>query len=419
MMTERTYTVSEFNSTVKEVLESAFPQAVWITGEVQRFAQGLARSGSLRWGQIYFELIEKKDSTDELKACVRVVLWREQAKALRDKLLSVDDRLVLQDGLEVRFLCRLDFYAAGGKLQLSVQDIDPHFSLGQMAEARAKLLKKLKDQGLLDKNKALIFPQVPLKVGLITAPGSAAYHDFVNELSQSGYAFEVFLAPASMQGPRTEPEVVRAIKILASEPVDVIVLVRGGGSRSDLSWFDKEGIALSISQCPKPVLTGIGHEIDSSVADLVAHRFFKTPTACAQHLAGQVRAFQGQAEEIFQKIFDTLTQLLEDQQKKVSDFAQDISAASLRAVRQWEQKLATLELRCRLQDPAEVLKKGYSYLTTQNGRPVSSIVGRRAGEKIRAHLADGSLLTHVEEVEGQTNGQKSQRTHLQPSHQRA
>ena len=169
-----------------------------------------------------------------------------------------------------------------------MDQIDPSFTLGQLAVERERLLKQLFDEGLLEKNGLLQVPYVPLRVGLVTSIGSAAHADFITEISNSGFGFTVLEYDSRVQGENAAAEIVLGLEVLSSHNPDVIVLIRGGGSTADLSIFDSEIVARTIAELNLPVFTGIGHEIDRSVADEVAHSSFKTPTSCANALVNYV-----------------------------------------------------------------------------------------------------------------------------------
>ncbi|MEK7269851.1 MAG: exodeoxyribonuclease VII large subunit [Planctomycetota bacterium] len=293
-----TLTVSELAAAVRSTLEAAFPEEIWVVGELVKIEEAVARAEERGWRQAYFELHEKEAGADRLKASLSAVLWADARERIERKFAALDPKLSLKNDTQARLLCRVDFYAARGQFQLKVLDADPAFALGQMAQARLKLIASLKSRGLFDRNRAVPFPDLPLRIGLVTSQGSAAYHDFVRTLETSRYRFEILLADCRMQGRDTEPEVSAALRRLGRSPrLDLVVLVRGGGSRGDLAWFDQEGIAVAIAECGKPVLTGIGHEIDRSVADEMAHLSFKTPTAAAEDLVARVRRLDEAAQE--------------------------------------------------------------------------------------------------------------------------
>jgi exodeoxyribonuclease VII large subunit len=197
----------------------------------------------------------------------------------------------LGNDVEVRIRGRVEVYAPQGRVQLKMTGIDPVFTVGNIAVARERVLRALAADGLLDRNARLTMPVVPLRVGLVTSAGSAAFHDFVEELGASRYAFQVAVVDVRVQGANASRRIVYGLRQMAMRDLDVVVLARGGGSRADLAPFDSDAVARVIAEMPVPVICGVGHETDRSVADEVAHTSCKTPTACAQVLVGQVRGF--------------------------------------------------------------------------------------------------------------------------------
>ncbi|HEV8581042.1 MAG TPA: exodeoxyribonuclease VII large subunit [Thermoanaerobaculia bacterium] len=283
---EPTYSVSQLCGEVRDFLGDAFP-AVWVVGEAQRVRPS-AR------GHLYFELIEKGDH-DEIVGKLDAVIWKTDFAKVQRLLQASEQRLM--DGMQVRCRGGLDFYAPGGRLQLCVREVDPAFTLGLLERRRRETLAALAAAGLLERNRGLPLPDLPLTIALITSHGSAAYHDFLSGLAESGYGFRVLFVHASVQGREAERAVVSALAALAGLAVDCAVLIRGGGSRTDLAAFDSRAIAEAIARAPFPVLTGLGHEIDRSIADLTAHAAFKTPTKVAEFLVERVaRADQALAE---------------------------------------------------------------------------------------------------------------------------
>ena len=308
-----------------------------------------------------------------------------------------------------------------------------------MERARRELIESLKKTGLYDRNRETALPLVPLDIGLVTSDGSAAYHDFVEELRSSGYAFRLHFVDARMQGADTENDVPQALAVLAMNPeVEVIVLIRGGGSRSDLIWFDKEKVARAVAVCPKPVLTGIGHEIDLSVADLVAHTSRKTPTAVAQFLIEQARTFETTLSEAARSIRESAREQLERESRALSDAArawressghfvslsqktlftsmellrasarrhltvleERLKAAPLRLeggaktlFRSHTERLEAFRKECEFKDPRRILARGYS-LIYAGGRIAKSVRSVQVGEFIEARLADGLVTANV------------------------
>ena len=279
-----TYSVSALCAEIQAFVAEAF-NSVWVVGEVQR-----VRLSSR--GHLYLELIEKGRG-DQIVGRLEAVIWRGDYQRVRLQLERSGQQL--RDGLEIRCRGNLDFWAPGGRLQLVVREVDPIFTLGLLEQRRRETLEALRRAGLLERNKALELPVVPLTVGLVTSQGSAAYHDFLSSLAQSGYGFQVLFVHTSVQGASAEAEIVRALEWLrraaAGTPggsLDCVAIVRGGGARTDLAAFDSRAVAEALARAPFPVLTGLGHETDQSIADQVAHSAFKTPTMVAEFLVEQV-----------------------------------------------------------------------------------------------------------------------------------
>ncbi|MEM6454855.1 MAG: exodeoxyribonuclease VII large subunit [Acidobacteriota bacterium] len=273
-----TFRVSELADELKHVLAEAF-DALWVVGEVQRVHLSSR-------GHLYFELTEK-GAGDRVIGKLDAVLWRsDHARAQR--ALGVSGPAV-QIGQEVRCLGKLDFYPPNGRLQFVAREIDALYTLGALERRRRETLAALREADLLARNQEVRLPRLVLDIGLVTSFESAAYHDFLTTLAASGYPFRVRFVHASVQGAPAEDELVRALHRVAAEPVDAIVLTRGGGARSDLAAFDGRALAFAVAQCPKPVLAGLGHEIDQAVVDLIARLSLKTPTEAATFLVDRAR----------------------------------------------------------------------------------------------------------------------------------
>jgi exodeoxyribonuclease VII large subunit len=281
---EETYTVSRLGGEVREFLGEAF-RSVWVTGEVQRPA--------LRGGHLYFDLVEKGPD-DKIVGKLEAVLWRTDGERVRRVLAA--NRQEIADGLSIRCRADLDFYPPQGRLRLQVRDVDPVFTEGELARRRRETLAWLAAEGLLERNRALRLADLPLRLGLVTSHGSAAQADFLATLRESGYGFRVLFVHAAVQGPAAERELASALRALDAAAVDCAVLVRGGGSRADLAAFDSRAVAAAVSGAAFPVLTGLGHETDDSVADRAAHAAFKTPTKVAEFLVDRVAAAERRLE---------------------------------------------------------------------------------------------------------------------------
>jgi exodeoxyribonuclease VII large subunit len=313
-----TYTVRELADAIKQVLQRGFRDGVWVRGEIEGLQQ--------RNGHTYFTLAERGD---EGSAAVPVALFANIAYRLRGMLAR--HRLTLRDGLAVRIHGQVDFYAASGRLSLLMDGLDPTFTLGQLAADRDQLLRRLVAEGLLDRNRRRQLPVAPLRVGLVTSRNSAAWHDVLTELQRSGYAFRIVHADVRVQGQGAEAQVAAAIAAVAARQVDVVLVVRGGGARSDLATFDDERVARAIAACTVPVLTGLGHEIDRSVADEVAHTALKTPTACAAYVVALVQQADQRAERAWAAIAAHSRDRLARGEERVADAARRAAARTRHA----------------------------------------------------------------------------------------
>lgn len=287
---EPTYSVGELADAIGNAVRASFRDEVWVRGEIH----DLSRPAS---GHVYLTLVE--DRPEGGKATVSVMLSAANKVAVNRALTRAGGSVRMVDGTEVRIRGRLDWYAPRGQLQLRMTAIDPAYTLGQLEMARAELLARLDTEGLLRRNAELSMPLVPLRVGLITSRGSAAEADFLDELTRSGLAFHVIAVDVRVQGVGAPRHIASGIASAAARACEVIAVVRGGGARTDLAGFDHEQVARAIALSPVPVVTGIGHEIDRSVADEVAHTVAKTPTAAAQHLVERVSDYLARVEEVW------------------------------------------------------------------------------------------------------------------------
>ncbi|MBD3369729.1 exodeoxyribonuclease VII large subunit [Candidatus Fermentibacteria bacterium] len=288
------YTVLSLNQRVKELLETAFPYPVWLRGEISGNPRVTGR------GHMYFQLVDPSVEGGFPEASIDCALFAgSKAQVVRD-LAREGISFNPVEGMSVRVLGRVDLWARGGRYQFNVIKVDPAWTTGKRALALRKLLDRLRREGLLEKNPSLELSSLPLRVGLVTSRDSAAAKDFLKTLDESDLPFEVFASWASMQG-RDAADTVRAsLRALATidPPLDVVVLTRGGGSQADLDWLNDELIGTAVAACPRPVVSAIGHEIDSTLPDYAAHTCAKTPTHAASLLVDHVGGFLTDVESL-------------------------------------------------------------------------------------------------------------------------
>ena len=293
MVPEPTFSVGELADAIGNAVRASFREEVWVRGEIHDLSRPVS-------GHVYLTLVEERPEGG--KASLSVMLSAANKVAVNRALTRAGGSVRMVDGTEVRIRGRLDWYAPRGQLQLRMTAIDPAYTLGQLEVARAELLARLEAEGLVARNGELAMPLVPLRVGVVTSRGSAAEADFLDELTRSGLAFHVISVDVRVQGTGAPRSIASGVASAAARGCHVIALVRGGGARTDLACFDDERVARAVALAPVPVVTGIGHETDRSVADDVAHTVAKTPTAAAQLLVERISVFLGHTERAWASI---------------------------------------------------------------------------------------------------------------------
>ncbi len=286
------WSVTRLNETVRDAVLSSVPETVWLVGEVLEFDRNRHRD------HVFFRIVEKTEGDDTPCATVSAVLFRGNRDRVLSRFEAAETDLV--DGLQVRIQVRVDLYVQGGSYQVVVEDIDPSYTLGEIARRRERILAEVRKQGLQDRNLSLPFPQPALRIGVLTSPGSDAWKDLIEELRQSGFSFDVTLVGVHVQGDRAETELLAGLSYFQQRKTqfDALVLIRGGGSRADLMAFDSLPLALAVAKHPLKIVVGIGHQADRSVLDEIAHSE-KTPTAAAQHMVQLVSEYwQGVRDQV-------------------------------------------------------------------------------------------------------------------------
>lgn len=431
---EPTYSVSELAEAINARLRGGFYDGVWVRGEIQGYRAG----GPHR----YFRLVE---NSDEGKASINVSLFAPMINKLRPVLER--SRLKLVDGLNVRIYGHLDFFAPSGSLGLKMAGIDTRFTIGDIEQQRQDTIRRLIATGLYDANRRLSLSPVPLRVGVVTSLDSAAWADFRTQLEAAALGFQLRLIHCRVQGESAVPMVSAAIRTLGRcDDLDVVVVIRGGGARSELATFDHPAIATAIARSSIPVWTGLGHEIDSSVADEVAHRRLKTPTAVAAELIDMVQQFSRQIELCFASIQQRTARSIDNQSTYVDQTAaaihrrvtaaversterldlrqQRVHAGVEAAIERAERRLQagvqavgrtvqripaeerhvdSIAARVRLLDPVHTMARGWSITRTTDGRVVRSAADLQPGQQIVTAFAAGTATSTVDTTQpGQT-----------------
>jgi len=320
-MERKFFPLSAVTRRINELLQPAITKQYWVKAEVS--------SGRERGGAFYCDLIES-DAGGKVVAKLACTIWQRDLASIRELFKSSNMDLVLDDGTNVGFLCSLQYSPQYG-ISLRVVDADPAIALGEMEIKKREIIERLQKEGLFEPNKSLPVPLLPLRIGLITSFGSAAYNDFITTLKSSGFGFTILLADAMVQGDQTEMSVLKALDALCRLKVELIVIARGGGSKTDLYYLDNEAVARRITNSGIPVWCGIGHDIDTSVLDYVANKAFKTPTAVAEEIVARFVQMRRQLDESVNTLSTVWTYRLK--------IDQDYLERALTGIRQGPRKL--------------------------------------------------------------------------------
>jgi exodeoxyribonuclease VII large subunit len=315
------YTVSRLNLEAKRALAAAFPLPVWLVGEISGFNKSAHRR------VVGFHLVERDPGGRSL-AEVNAVLFDETRREIEASLAAAGGPFRLEDEVTVRVKGHVELYEPWGQYRFRVAEIDVAYTLGEAARRREEIVRRLGVEGLLDRNTSLPFPALPLRVGLVTSLGSDAFNDVLRTLQESGFAFRVVAHGARVQGRSTEPSVLNALDWFRRRTAefDVVMICRGGGSRTDLAWFDSEALGRAVAAFPLPVVIGIGHEQDQSVLDFVGWRA-KTPTAAAGLLVDRVREAEETVETVARAILENAGAAAREEARALAERARRLARA--------------------------------------------------------------------------------------------
>lgn len=401
----------ELNRRVRSLLTQSLPDECWLQAELSEVHVNSA-------GHCYVEFVQKDARSNALVAKARGTIWSNIFRLLRPYFERETGQLFMA-GIKVLVQVRVDFHELYG-YSLVVTDIDPSYTVGDLVRKRREILRQLEEEGVLTLNKELLLPAVPQRIAVISSSTAAGYGDFCNQLENNPYGFRFFpvLFPAIMQGDRAEASILEALdKIhLSVQKWDVVVIIRGGGATSDLSGFDTYLLAAACAQFPLPVITGIGHERDDTVLDLVAHTRVKTPTAAASFLINRLREAADCLEVLSGSIYTYVQANLEREKSRIDELARRLpSLVALQRVRQ-DQRLELLRQRMviaverRLQDQKHrlqilgqrlkgcdyrrLLGKGFS-VTLKNGHVVTDVSQLSPGDTIVTRLGNGEVTSQV------------------------
>ncbi|MCB0633285.1 MAG: exodeoxyribonuclease VII large subunit [Lewinella sp.] len=407
----QTYTLFQLNEYIRRILALNFSEPLWITAEIAQINQSR--------GHFFLSLVEKEEEAGTIIAQSEAAIWEPARRQIR-KQLGLHIHEILQAGRSVRLKVQVDYHERYG-LKLIIHEIDPAYTLGQLELQRRQTITTLQKSGLIGLNAQLSLPLVVQRLAVISSETAAGYHDLVQQLAKNayGYHFDLQLFPSAMQGQQVGVELPAQIKKInrRKQQFDAVVVIRGGGSRLDLSAFDELEVAKTLAKCKLPVITGIGHEIDETVADLVAHTRLKTPTAVAEwliarHLQFESRLLQ-QAQQLqlisrqrmqeanshLRSVQQTLLYLSQNklqQQHQLLDYiSAELPTRAQQQVRSNRQKLDHLDKMIHLLSIENTLERGFT-LTKAGGKVISSGQALKKGDKITTVFRDGDVDSTVD-----------------------
>ena len=404
----QTFTLYELNALVREAIESELSHEYWVEAELSE-----ARESR---GHCYMELIQKDELSNTPIARASAKCWRSAWAIIQPHFERVTGER-LHPGMKVRLKVYAQFHEAFG-FSWIVTDIDPNYTLGDMARRRQEVIAQLKREGVFDLQRELSLPLFCLRIAVISSQTAAGYGDFCQQLSESPFAFRTTLFPAIMQGEQIEESIISALNAIYGQPdaFDCVVIIRGGGATSDMSGFDTLPLAENVAQFPLPIITGIGHDRDESVLDMVSFQRVKTPTAAAALLIDHAQQVLNRLTALAERIPTLFSLARTRSEARLSQYEQRLATATMRHVDMAQNRIALLRTRLlpliphlleahrhRLEllgqrvaslDPQLLLKRGYS-ITLLNGKAVRNAAALQSGDEIETRLSEGTIKSVV------------------------
>jgi len=408
---QKTYTILELNTGIKEVLGESFPEFIWVRGEISDFDKNKNKK------HIYFVLQEKNPDKDQIISQIPATIFNSDIDRIFKKFQEANLGNELKDGIEVRVLCKLDLYPPHGHYSIIIKDIDPEFTLGKLAQSREAIIQYLRSKKLLDKNKQTFLPLVPQTIGLISQLDSEGYTDFISELKKSRLYFKIRFYNASVQGEKVEPEVCEALDYFNQQRnVDAVVIVRGGGSKTDLSWFDNKKIAEKIAFLQIPVITGIGHKTDFTITDMVAFSYQQTPSIAATFFVERINEFLDKVDalsveiahnsqnltklelqnliEMKRQINRESTLFLEGDKEELKENRKNLLFYCKEFFKNIRETIKQYSLRIDSLDPINIIRLGFS-VSKASGKTIKSIKEVKVGQNMITTVSDGEIKSII------------------------
>ena len=382
--------LTELLARIKEGVEDAFPDRYWVKAEIGSWSP---RAN----GHCYLNLTQS--DRGKPVADIRAMIWKWHFPQLK-AFFEQESGQPLQAGITVLVRVQVSFSEMFG-MSLFIDDIDPAFTVGEQALAKKKAIEKLTAGGYLEMQQELAIPRLPYRLAVITSKTAAGYGDFRRHLleNEAGYAFRLDLYEALMQGEQAPASIIAALAEAQEQPCDAILILRGGGSEMDLACFDDYDLAVAIATCAAPVVTAIGHDRDFHIADLVANRSVKTPTALADLFLDAYAAEDALLDDLQARVRRAVADRLGGMLRKVDSLAQRLRFAAGARIDRARAALDLKEALIKASDPRKILSMGYALVTGGDGKVLKSVAPVAAGDRIGVRFADGTITAVAEKVE--------------------
>ncbi len=392
------FTLGELQEMIKSSVEKSLPSKYWVraeTGEVKVHSAG----------HCYIDLIERNPENSVITAKLQAVIWSSAFRMLKPYFETTTGR-AFERGLTVLVYVQVSYSPVYG-LSLVISDIDPSYTIGEQELVRQRTIAKLREEGMFGVNSSLELPLLPRRVAVISSESAAGFRDFVKHIESNDYGFNILITlfNSAMQGESAPSGIIGEMEKVAEQidNYDLLIIIRGGGSVQDLICFDDYNLALNIAQFPLPVITGIGHDHDFHIADMVAHTSVKTPTAAADFVTDLFAVQEQQLEYISRRVSLALQSRLQKEILRIERYPDRISTAIKNLCREHEHKLDLIEGRINSASPVRTLERGFS-LALKGGKRIKSINDASAGDRFTLLLSDGSFDCTINSLKNETEG---------------
>lgn len=388
---EEKVTLVELMEQVKGAIEQSIPSVVWVVGEISQIQENYN-------GHCYLELVDYKKGSKAVAAKARAVIWESDWRMIKPFFYSATGSH-LKSGMNVLVKVKVQFSVVYG-LSLVIVDIDPQFTVGELELKRQQTIQKLQQDGCMDMNSHNPLPLLPCRLAVVSSPTAAGYRDFMNHLTKNEYgiSFKVELFVALMQGDEAPDSIISALEKIAQvqQEYDAVVIIRGGGAVMDMACFDDYNLALNIAQFPLPVITGIGHDHDFHVADMVAHTFLKTPTAVADFFVDIFVQENHKLTRLYQRSLLTLQRKVSIELEKITKIQALIGSLARGVILQKRVALEVIEKRIENADPAKKLGKGYAIVAVEGN--MATVEQIKEGARVKLIMSGGEVEFEVGKV---------------------